>query len=124
MTKLDSAPAYPVAATMRSDTKPDLDIMRAGADDAAAFLKQLANPDRLMILCHLAERELTVSEMEQIFNVRQPTMSQRLAKLRDSGLVTTRRDGKAIYYRLASEEARVLIHTLYDMFCGVPDSDG
>ncbi len=96
---------------------PDLDTMRDGAGQAADFLKNLANPDRLMILCHLSQQELTVSELERIFKTRQPTISQRLARLRDAGLVSARRDGKSIYYSLASDEAKQLIDLLYRQFC-------
>jgi DNA-binding transcriptional ArsR family regulator len=58
-----------------------------------------------------------VGELENILNLRQPTVSQQLARLRVDGLVSTRRDGKAIYYKLASEEARVVIGVIYDVFC-------
>src|SRR5262245_18329453 len=62
-----------------------------------------------MILCILAEGERSVSELEDLWNLRQPTVSQQLARLRADGLVSTRRDGKTIYYNLASEEARIVI---------------
>jgi len=61
-----------------------------------------------------------VSELEELLNLRQPTVSQQLARLRADGLVSTRRDGKAIYYKLASEEARVVIGAVYDVFCRRP----
>ena len=70
-----------------------------------------------MILCILAEGEKSVSELEEILSLRQPTVSQQLARLRGDGLVSTRRDGKTIYYTLASEEARVVIGAVYDVFC-------
>jgi len=85
---------------------------------AADFLKALAHETRLMILCILSQGEKSVSELEEMLSLRQPTVSQQLARLRADGLVTTRRDGKAIHYRLASEEARVVIGAVYDMFCG------
>ena len=58
-----------------------------------------------------------MSELEDILSLRQPTVSQQLARLRADGLVSTRRDGKAIYYNLASAEARVVIGAIYDVFC-------
>ena len=64
---------------------------------------------RLLILCMLAEGEKSVTEIERALDLRQPTVSQQLARLRADGLVATRRDGKAIYYSLASEEARVIL---------------
>ncbi len=95
----------------------DIDRMSGNAKRAAEFLKALAHESRLMILCILAEGEKSVSELEDILSLRQPTVSQQLARLRADGLVTTRRDGKTIYYSLASEEARVVIGAVYDVFC-------
>jgi DNA-binding transcriptional ArsR family regulator len=99
------------------DRKHDLHRMASNSLRAADFLKALAHQSRLLILCILAEGERSVSELEDILSLRQPTVSQQLARLRADGLVATRRDGKAIYYRLASEEARVVIGAVYDMFC-------
>ena len=95
----------------------ELDRMVGNAKRATNFLKALAHESRLMILCILAEGEKSVSELEDLLNLRQPTVSQQLARLRAYGLVSTRREGKAIYYRLASEEARVIIAAIYDVFC-------
>lgn len=96
---------------------PDIDRMAANAKRAAEFLKALAHESRLMMLCILAEGEKSVSELETMLALRQPTVSQQLARLRSDGLVTTRRDGKTIYYRLASEEARVIVRAVYEVFC-------
>ena len=95
----------------------ELERMVDNAKRASDFLKALAHESRLMILCILAEGEKSVSELEDILSLRQPTVSQQLARLRADGLVSTRRDGKAIYYTLASEEARVVIGAIYDVFC-------
>ncbi|MBS0246662.1 MAG: winged helix-turn-helix transcriptional regulator [Proteobacteria bacterium] len=95
----------------------ELDRMALNAKRASEFLKALAHESRLMILCILAEGEKSVSELEDILSLRQPTVSQQLARLRGDGLVSTRRDGKTIYYSLASEEARVVIGAVYDVFC-------
>ena len=88
------------------------------AKRAAEFLKALAHQNRLMILCILSQGEKSVSELEQMLSLRQPTVSQQLARLRADGLVATRRDGKTIFYSLASEEARVVVGAVYEMFCG------
>jgi DNA-binding transcriptional ArsR family regulator len=88
---------------------------------ASEFLKALANPYRLMILCLINERELSVGELEEHLGLRQPTLSQQLARLRDDNLVTTRRDGKQIFYRLASDEVRRTIALLDEMFCHPED---
>lgn len=87
---------------------------------ASDFLKALANPSRLMILCLLNDRELSVGELEDRLGLRQPTLSQQLARLRDDDLVVTRRDGKQIFYSLASEEVRRMIALLDELFCSAP----
>jgi ArsR family transcriptional regulator len=98
---------------------PNLDIqeLRANAASAGALLKALANPDRLLLLCQLSQGERNVSELEQLLGIQQPTLSQQLAVLRREGLVTTRREGKQIHYRISSPEALAVITTLYQLFC-------
>jgi DNA-binding transcriptional ArsR family regulator len=99
------------------DRSHDLDRVLDNAKRASGFLKALAHESRLLILCILAEGEKSVSELEDLLSLRQPTVSQQLARLRADGLVSRRRDGKAIYYTLASDEARVVIGAVYDVFC-------
>lgn len=91
--------------------------MAANARRASDLMKALSNPVRLSILCQLAEGERSVSELEGLLELRQPALSQQLARLRGDDLVETRRDGKMIRYRLASDAARRLIDVLYDLFC-------
>src|SRR5438874_13810516 len=95
----------------------ELERMVDNAKRASDFLKALAHESRLMILCILAEGEKSVTELERMLALRQPTVSQQLARLRADGLVATRRDGKAVYYTLASDEARIIIGAVYDVFC-------
>jgi ArsR family transcriptional regulator len=95
--------------------------MLENASEAAQFLKALANPSRLVILCQLIEGERSVGELEELLGVRQPSLSQQLARLRADGLVNTRRDSKRIYYSLASQEAEVVISALYRLFCSEDD---
>ena len=97
----------------------DPQAMATNALRASDFLKALANPHRLLILCYLAEGEMSVGELEQLLKLRQPTLSQQLARLREDALVDTRRAGKMIYYRLASTEARQVIELLYQLFCSM-----
>jgi DNA-binding transcriptional ArsR family regulator len=94
-----------------------LERMVDNAKRASDFLKALAHESRLMMLCILADGEKSVSELERLLDLRQPTVSQQLARLRADELVATRRDGKVIYYSLASDEARVVIGAIYDVFC-------
>lgn len=91
--------------------------LRDSAGDAERLLKTLANPDRLLLLCQLSQAELNVGELEQQLGIHQPTLSQQLAVLRREGLVTTRREGKQIYYRISSAAALAVIDTLYRTFC-------
>jgi DNA-binding transcriptional ArsR family regulator len=98
----------------------ELERMVDNAKRASDFLKALAHESRLVILCILAEGEKSVSELEHELDLRQPTVSQQLARLRADGLVSTRRDGKVIYYSLASDEARIIIGAIYDVFCRKP----
>lgn len=100
-----------------STTTIELDAMRAAAIAACGLMKVLANPDRLMILCELAQGEKRVGELEEDLGIVQPTLSQQLTVLRDEQLVSTRRDGKSIYYSLASSSALAVIQTLYQQFC-------
>ncbi|MDM8348710.1 metalloregulator ArsR/SmtB family transcription factor [Pseudomonas sp. sp1636] len=95
----------------------DIQQLRANADAAGQLLKALANPDRLLLLCQLAQGERNVSELESLLGIQQPTLSQQLAVLRREGLVETRREGKQIYYRISSPAALAVINTLYQLFC-------
>ncbi len=95
----------------------ELTDMQAAASNACALMKVLANPDRLLILCQLIEGEKRVGELEALLGILQPTLSQQLTVLRDEALVTTRRDGKSIYYALASAPALAVINVLYNQFC-------
>lgn len=96
---------------------PQQDDDLEGAVEAAAFLKALAHPARLKILCWLADRERSVGELEQLLSERQPAVSQQLSRLREENLVTTRREGKQIYYSLAGGDAEEIIRILYERFC-------
>ena len=98
----------------------DPEPMARNAKRASDFLKALAHESRLMILCILSEGEKSVGELEELLSLRQPTVSQQLARLRADGLVEPRREGKAIYYRLASEDARTIVGAVYDCFCRKP----
>ncbi|AHV93569.1 ArsR/SmtB family transcription factor [Bordetella holmesii] len=95
----------------------DLPALRATAAHCCALLKALANTDRLLLLCQLVEGERNVGQLEALTGIRQPTLSQQLAVLRDEGLVGTRRAGKYIYYSMASLEGRQVMQTLSGLYC-------
>ncbi len=88
------------------------------ASHACELLKAMANEWRLMILCHLAEGEKTVSELQRLLGLSQSALSQQLARLRQQGIVKTRRESQTIYYRLAEGPADRVIHLLHDIYCG------
>ena len=95
----------------------DIDMMIENAQEASEFLKALSHEARLVILCLLVEGEKSVAEIEQMLSLRQPAVSQQLARLRADNLVETRRDGKNIYYTLARPEVREIIEALHAAFC-------
>jgi len=97
-----------------------LSQMKRAAGNAAALLKSLSNPERLLILCCLAEGEISVGEIETHLKMRQPRLSQQLARLRKDGLVTTRRNSRSIIYALGSASAESVITLLYDLYCAKP----
>jgi len=96
---------------------PELERIVDNAKEASDFLKALSHESRLLILCILAEGEKSVTELESLLALRQPTVSQQLARLRMDRLVATRRDGKTIYYSIADENVRTIIEAIYDVFC-------
>ena len=94
-----------------------LSDMARHAEDAAQFLKLMANPHRLMVLCHLLEAEMSVSEINKHLPLSQSALSQHLAVLRNSGMVRTRREQQTIYYSLANQGVHAIIAELYEQFC-------
>lgn len=95
----------------------DLDRMMDNAQRASNFLKAISHEGRLMILCHLASGEKSVTELEELLSARQAAVSQQLSRLRLEGLVTPRRDGKVIYYRLTDARSTQIMEVVYDLFC-------
>jgi DNA-binding transcriptional ArsR family regulator len=107
-------------APARSRTGPapsDVARMTGRADQAASFLKALSHEGRLMILCHLATGEKSVTELEQLLGVRQAAVSQQLSRLRLEGLVSARRDGKTIHYSILDPKVMRTVVLLHDLFC-------
>ena len=104
---------------------PDLDTLEpdeladmvSDVRDATTFLKALAHEGRLMMLCYLSDGEKTVTDFEKLLSMRQPAVSQQLMRLRSDGLVTARREGKAIWYSIADPRVARIVGELYDMFC-------
>lgn len=91
--------------------------MRRAAAQASALMKALSNPDRLLLLCQLSQGEQSVGELESLLGIVQPTLSQQLGVLREEQLVNTRREGKQIFYSIASEQALAVLQVLYEQYC-------
>ena len=98
----------------------EIKAMRDASEHVVTILKSLANSDRLIILCHLSQQELNVSQIEQITQIHQPTLSQQLMMLRKSEVVTTRRDGKQIFYSIQDLKLVSILTTLYQLYCPKP----
>lgn len=94
-----------------------ISTMQNSAEKVVGILKSLANTDRLLILCHISQKELNVAQIEELTNIRQPTLSQQLMMLRKSDIVSTRRDGKQIYYSLKDKNLQIILNTLHDLYC-------
>ena len=103
-----------ISSTRASVDPAELEQM---AEQATLFLRSVANRDRLLLLCQLVAGERSVGELEAATGVRQPTLSQQLAVLREEGLVATRREGKFIHYSLASPDVLQLLQLLHGLFC-------
>lgn len=95
--------------------------MQQSSQQASQLLKSLSHPDRLLLLCQLTQGEYCVGELETLVGVGQPSLSQQLGILRKDELVATRREGKQIYYSIASEDALAVLQLLYQRFCAKDD---
>jgi ArsR family transcriptional regulator, virulence genes transcriptional regulator len=95
---------------------PDTANLAPLADEATALLKALAHPARLMICCQLKDREMSVGDMEETLGIKQPRLSRELGKLREEGLVETRRESKVVFYQL-SDAPR--LREMVDAVCAV-----
>ena len=88
------------------------------AAEAASLLRTLSNESRLLVLCHLAESaELAVGELVERIGLSQSALSQHLAKLREEGLVTTRKEAQSVYYRICDPRSQQILALLHDIFC-------
>ena len=102
---------------MEFTNQVDLVKLNAAADKASKLMKVLSNPDRLLLLCQMTQAERSVSELEAITSIQQPTLSQQLTVLRLEGVVNTRREGKQIFYSIVSNEALAVMQVLYQLYC-------
>ncbi len=98
-------------------TKYSPSQLQEHAAQAAALLKQLANPVRLLILCQLLSGDKSVGEMTSRIDISQSALSQHLAKMRGAGLIEPQKKGQMVYYRIADMRVHALLSTLYLIFC-------
>ncbi|MCV6547118.1 MAG: metalloregulator ArsR/SmtB family transcription factor [Cohaesibacter sp.] len=107
--------ALPVFTENMSES--DMEKMERNATRASNFLKAIGHEGRMMILCHLVTGEKSVTELEDLLSARQAAVSQQLSRLRLEGLITPRREGKSIYYRLTDDRSKQIMEVVYDLFC-------
>jgi DNA-binding transcriptional ArsR family regulator len=117
ITQVDTPPISRLPVFDKNMCAADLDKMMTNAQLASNFLKAISHEGRLMILCHLASGEKSVTELEELLSSRQAAVSQQLSRLRLEGLVTPRREGKTIYYSLTDERPKQIMEVVYDLFC-------
>ena len=109
--------ADPAAAPLAGLDLAAAQQLQSAACEAAGLLRSLANPERLMLMCALAQGERCVSELARDTGIQQPTLSQQLGVLRDEGLVSTRREGRFIFYSVGSERALQVLLLLQRLYC-------
>lgn len=99
------------------DTKKTLSKLRQRSEEVATLLKQLSHPQRLLILCCMADGEKSVGEIEEACGASQSAVSQFLKGMRLERLIESRRDGKQVYYKIVDKRVHELIRSLYQIFC-------
>lgn len=102
---------------MASTADIDIETLRSSAAQACGLLKVLANPDRLLLLCQMTQGVYCVGDLATLTGIGQPTLSQQLTVLRQNGLVSTQREGKQVYYSIASAQATEVMQVLYRLYC-------
>lgn len=108
---------------MKIKSKIDPDAMRAAADEATALLKAMSNCHRMMILCQLIEGEKSVGQLADFLGIRDSTASQHLALLRRDRIISGRRDGQTIWYRISSQPALQVMRALYAAYCAGSETE-
>jgi ArsR family transcriptional regulator len=101
--------------------RPPLEVLQVRAEEVAQHLSLLSNPNRLMVLCHLLEGELSVGALQKELKLSQSALSQHLARLRSADIVATRRERQTIYYRIADHRVFHMIDAMYYIYCASED---
>ncbi|WP_234797308.1 ArsR/SmtB family transcription factor [Agrobacterium pusense] len=92
--------------------------MQEKAAEAADFMRLFSTPSRLMLLCHIAQKERSVGEIQEDLDFKQPALSQQLGELRQAGVVQTRRESRQVYYSIADDRVTAVMEMLMRVFCG------
>ncbi len=95
----------------------ELKMMASRCDEVSQVLKSLSHPIRLKVLCSLIDREKTVGELVEFGGISQSAMSQFLIRLKNEGVLSSRKEGTSVYYTLADERLKKLIHSIKEIFC-------
>jgi DNA-binding transcriptional ArsR family regulator len=98
-------------------SKINVNEMRKNAESSAAFLKLLANPTRLLVLCNLIEGERCVGDLEKGLDISQSALSQHLSKMKEEGIVKADKRGQHVYYSVSDPNVVEILNVLYDLFC-------
>jgi len=98
-------------------SKINANEMRKNAENSASFLKLLANPTRLLVLCNLIEGERCVGDLEKDLDISQSALSQHLSKMRDEGIVKADKQGQHVFYSISDLNVVEILNVLYDLFC-------
>jgi DNA-binding transcriptional ArsR family regulator len=106
-----------------TDPTPSFKAMQEKAVEAADFMRLFSTPGRLMLLCHIAQKERSVGEIQEDLDFKQPALSQQLAELRQAGVVQTRRESRQVYYSIADDRVAVVMKMLTQVFCGAGSSE-
>ena len=91
--------------------------MAEAADETVSHLRAMSNPSRLLMLCHLADGEKSVGELEEALGLSQAYVSQQLARLRAECLVKATRDGRVMRYRICDQRVAPVLEILQQQYC-------
>ncbi|EGQ8672072.1 metalloregulator ArsR/SmtB family transcription factor [Vibrio cholerae] len=97
--------------------KIEMDEMKKNAEEVAEFLRVMAHPERLMVLCQLTQSEMGVGQLQQGSTLSQSAFSQHLTVLRKHGIIQARKESQQVFYRLADSRITALIQSLQNVFC-------
>jgi len=108
------------SSAMKDNSEFSQSAMAQSAKEAAAYLRTLSNPARLLLLCQLVDGPKRVGELEEALGLGQAYVSQQLARLRADGMVSAKKEGRIVHYSLDDPRVVALVEVLYELFCAQP----